>query len=59
MRPLFGLPGAAALGAVTCYISDNPAILALAADEGFDKYFTPAEKAAYTNLGTTLEWALL
>lgn len=47
MRPLFGLPGAAALGAVTTYISDNPAILSLAADEGFDRYFTKAEKATY------------
>ncbi len=59
MRPLFGLPGAAALGAITCYISDNPAILALAADEGFDKYFTPAEKTAYTNLGTTFGMGLI
>ena len=45
MRPLFGLPGAAALGAVTTYISDNPGILPLAQDEGFDKYFTKAEKS--------------
>ncbi|MGL4898106.1 MAG: nucleoside recognition domain-containing protein, partial [Cetobacterium sp.] len=53
MRPLFGLPGAAALGAVTTYISDNPAILGLAEDHGFSKYFTKAEKVTYTNLGTT------
>lgn len=59
MRPLFGLPGAAALGAVTTYISDNPAILALAEDEGFDKYFTKAEKATYTNLGTTFGMGLI
>ena len=59
MRPLFGLPGAAALGAVTTYISDNPAILALAADEEFDRYFTPAEKATYTNLGTTFGMGLI
>ncbi len=59
MRPLFGLPGAGALAAVTCYISDNPAILSLAADEGFDKYFTPAEKATYTNLGTTFGMGLI
>ena len=59
MRPLFGLPGAAALGAVTTYISDNPAILSLAEDEGFDKYFTPAEKATYTNLGTTFGMGLI
>ena len=59
MRPLFGLPGAAALGAVTTYISDNPAILPLAEDEGFDKYFTKAEKATYTNLGTTFGMGLI
>lgn len=59
MRPLFGLPGAAAVGAVTTYISDNPAILALAADEEFDRYFTPAEKATYTNLGTTFGMGLI
>ena len=51
MRPLFGLPGAAALGATVTYISDNPAILSLAEDEGFSKYFTKAEKATFTNLG--------
>ena len=59
MRPLFGLPGAAALGAVTTYISDNPAILSLAADEEFDRYFTPAEKVTYTNLGTTFGMGLI
>ena len=59
MRPLFGLPGAAALGATVCYISDNPAILALCDDEGFDKYFTKAEKATYTNLGTTFGMGLI
>ena len=59
MRPLFGLPGAGALGAVTTYISDNPAILPLAQDEGFDKYFTKAEKATYVNLGTTFGMGLI
>lgn len=59
MRPVFGLPGAAALGAITTYISDNPAILSLAEDEGFDRYFTKAEKATYTNLGTTFGMGLI
>lgn len=59
MRPLFGLPGAAALGALTTYVSDNPAILSLAEDPGFDKYFTKAEKATYTNLGTTFGMGLI
>lgn len=59
MRPLFGLPGAAALGATVTYISDNPAILSLAEDEGFSKYFTKAEKATFTNLGTTFGMGLI
>lgn len=59
MRPLFGLPGAAAIGAMTTYVSDNPAILALAEDPGYDKYFTPAEKATYTNFGTTFGMGLI
>ena len=32
MKPLYGLPGAAAIGVVTTYLSDNPAILTLADD---------------------------
>jgi len=44
---------------VTTYISDNPAILSLAEDEGFDKYFTQAEKATYVNLGTTFGMGLI
>ena len=59
MRPIFGLPGAAALGGITTYVSDNPAILSLANDEGFDKYFTKAEKATYANLGTTFGMGLI
>ena len=33
MRPLFGMPGAAALGIMTTYLSDNPAVLYLAGDK--------------------------
>lgn len=33
--------------------------MALAADEEFDRYFTPAEKATYTNLGTTFGMGLI
>lgn len=53
MRPLYRLPGAAALGIVTTYISDNPAILALASDKGFKKYFKSYQLPALTNLGTS------
>ena len=52
MKPLFGLPGAASLGILTTYLSDNPAILALAHDKGFRKYFKKYQLPALTNLGT-------
>jgi hypothetical protein len=53
MKPLYRLPGAAALGIVTTYISDNPAVLTLAADRGFTKYFKRYQLPALTNLGTS------
>lgn len=53
MKPLYRLPGAAVLGILTTYISDNPAILGLAADKGFRKYFKPFQLPALTNLGTS------
>ncbi|MGO3018596.1 MAG: CD0519/CD1768 family membrane protein [Anaerococcus sp.] len=59
MRPLFGLPGAAALGAVTCYTSDNPGILALVSDEGYNKYFTKSERLTHVNFGTVFGMGLI
>lgn len=53
MKPLYRLPGAAVLGILTTYISDNPAILSLSADEGFRKYFKRYQLPALTNLGTS------
>ena len=53
MKPLYKLPGAAALGILTTYISDNPAILSLSADKGFTKYFKKYQLPALTNLGTS------
>ena len=35
MKPIFGLPGAAAMGIMSTFLSDNPAILALADDTSF------------------------
>ncbi len=52
MRPLYGLPGAASLGIVTTYLSDNPAIIPLANDEGFKKFFKNYELPTLCNLGT-------
>ena len=53
MKPLYGLPGAASIGIMTTYLSDNPAILALAHEEGFRKYFKKYQLPALTNIGTS------
>ena len=52
MKPLYGLPGAASVGIMTTYLSDNPAILALADDKAFIKYFKRYQVPALTNIGT-------
>ena len=52
MRPLYGLPGAASLGIITTYLSDNPAILSLANEKGFRRYFKKYQLPALTNIGT-------
>ena len=52
MYPLYGLPGAASVGIMTTYLSDNPAILALADDKAFIRYFRKYQVPALTNIGT-------
>ena len=52
MKPLYGLPGAASVGIMTTYLSDNPAILALADDRSFIRYFKRYQVPALTNIGT-------
>lgn len=59
MRPLYGLPGAAALGVVTTFLSDNPAILALADDQRFQRYFKQYQFPALCNLGTAFGMGLI
>lgn len=59
MKPIYGLPGAAALGIVTTYLSDNPAILSLAEDRGFRKYFKKYQLYGLTNLGTAFGMGLI
>ncbi len=59
MRPLFGMPGASALGVVTTYLSDNPAILTLAGDRKFRRYFKRYQIPALTNLGTAFGMGLI
>ncbi len=59
MKPVYGLPGAAALGVVTTFLSDNPAILALADDRHFRRYFKAYQFPALTNLGTAFGMGLI
>lgn len=59
MRPVFKLPGAAALGVVTTFLSDNPAILALTDDHHFRHYFKKFEFPALTNIGTAFGMGLI
>ena len=59
MKPLFGMPGAAALGIVTTYLSDNPAILTLADDQQYRRYFKAYQIPALTNLGTAFGMGLI
>ena len=59
MMPIFGLPGAAAMGILTTFLSDNPAILTLCDDERFRAYFKRYQLPALTNLGTAYGMGLI
>jgi len=59
MKPLFGLPGAASIGVVATYMSDNPAIMPLSADKGFLKYFKKWQVTTLVNLGTVFGMGLI
>mgnify|MGYP007101849746 CR=1 FL=1 len=52
MKPLFNLPGVAALGAIMTFLSDNPAIIALSKDRSFASYFKKYQLVSLTNFGT-------
>lgn len=59
MRPLYGLPGAAVVGIMTTYMSDNPAILTLAEDDNFRRYFKKYQLPALTNIGTAFGMGMI
>ena len=52
MKPLYNLPGVAALGGVMTFLSDNPAIIALSKDRQFASYFQKYQLYSLTNFGT-------
>ena len=56
---VYGLPGASAVGIFTTYLSDNPAILTLADDNNFRRYFKKYQLPALTNIGTSFGMGLI
>jgi len=59
IKPLFGLPGVAALGALVTFFSDNPAIIALAHDKKFTNYFKEYQLVSLVNFGTAFGMGLI
>ena len=59
MKPLYNLPGVAALGAVLTFLSDNPAIISLANDKNFSQYFKKYQLISLTNFGTAFGLGLV
>lgn len=56
---VYGLPGASAVGVFTTYLSDNPAILTLANDNNFRRYFKKYQLPALCNIGTAFGMGLI
>ena len=59
MKPLYNLPGVAAIGAVMTFLSDNPAIIALSKDRKFSSYFNKYQLLSLTNFGTAFGMGLV
>lgn len=59
MYPVYGLPGATIVGVLATYMSDNPAILTLASDHNFRRYFKPYQLPALTNVGTAFGMGMI
>ena len=59
MKPLYNLPGVAALGAVMTFLSDIPAIISLAKDNNFARYFKKYQLVSLTNFGTAFGMGLV
>lgn len=59
MKPLFNLPGTASLGACLTFLSDNPAIITLAHDKKFARFFRKYQLISLTNFGTAFGMGLL
>lgn len=56
---IYGLPGASTVGVFTTYLSDNPAILTLASDNNFRRFFKKYQLPALCNIGTAFGMGLI
>lgn len=59
MKPLYGMPGATSVAIFSTFLSDNPAVLTLADDVRYRKYFKKYQLAGLTNLGTAFGMGLI
>lgn len=59
MGPLYNLPGAASVSMMATFISDNPAVLPLAKNPSFARYFKDYQFPALCNLGTAFGMGLI
>ena len=59
MKPIYNLPGVAALGGILTFLSDNPAIITLSKDKYFAQYFKKYQLASLTNFGTAFGMGLV
>ena len=59
MKPLYNLPGVAALGGLMSFLSDNPAIISLSKDKNFSQYFKTYQLISLTNFGTAFGMGLV
>ena len=59
MKPLYNLPGVAALGAIMTFLSDNPVIITLSKDKNFSHYFKKYQLVSLTNFGTAFGMGLV
>lgn len=59
MKPLYNMPGIAAMGILSTYFSDNPAIIALAKDKSFISHFERWQEPLLCNLGTAFGMGMI
>ena len=59
MKPVYGMPGATSVAIFSAFLSDNPAVLTLADDVRYRRYFKKYQLAGLTNLGTAFGMGLI